>query len=236
MIILASSNQFRDFSLSTIFVELAKKVLIISITTSVCVAAMCAAQLIVLKMTLAQYVQNAINHVALTSCYRRHKARGVCNKFWRCPTCTKTLDISYNAETNSKKNDPKDHICGDFTCVTCGKTVTHPHYCFMRAVKPKENDLKIIHFDYECRFDDIYECESGYLPFNPTGENCMVCSAWEHGNRCPECRKCQNCEATSCGFAEHKPNLVIAHSSCDVCENEVLDDHALCLLLWVEMF
>ena len=163
-------------------------------------------------------------------CLDRHRARkNACESVWRCPDYGKLLDTSIDKQTNSPKNDPKKHVCGEYLCTCCCLMVSRPHKCYMRARQPKNKPLKIVHFDFECRFDDLYQCSDGYSPANPSGDNCVVCSEWgEH--RCSRCRRCQSCDNTSCGFTEHRPNLAVAHSTCDDCldSDEALDERTKC--------
>jgi hypothetical protein len=65
-----------------------------------------------------------------------------------------------------------------------------------------------IFFDFECRQDDMVQCESGYLP--------------------DEKGKCKNCQASTCGAFEHVPNLCVVQKVCTVCMNQNIDEKSLC--------
>ena len=152
------------------------------------------------------------------ACLDRHtqKKNIICDRVWKCLECNVLVDLCYSKDLGKNLRMQKDHRCAETKCVCCQRWVLQPHHCFMRSTDKQVGALKIIHFDFECRQEDMHECADGYSPHNISGIDCETCESWGH-SRCGTCRKCDNCHERACGFLEHKPNLVVAQSSCDVC-------------------
>ena len=99
-----------------------------------------------------------------------------------------------------------------------------PHDCFIRATPSDLTKLKVIFFDFECRQDEIRQCEQGYVPNN--ADRCNTCKY--KITKCLSCLRCKNCLVETCGRNVHIPNLVIAHSACAMCEYDSIDDETKC--------
>ena len=153
------------------------------------------------------------------TCYEVHKEKkkGIsqCERWFKCPTCKKVID------RNERR--PEDHRCGDYKCQCCSVYVTDPHQCYQRAAKPiaKQGGHKFIFFDFECRQDEMTQCEQGYLPRNK-------CDTCQPKKTCKKCRKCRNCNTASCGKNSHSPNYVIAQKVCDHCLQDPFDPSSKC--------
>ena len=130
-----------------------------------------------------------------------------CDMWWKCPSCTKTLDRT--------KRKPEQHVCGEWVCMTCRKYQNSEHHCFHRARKSTNtNEFKYIFFDFECTQDRVMECSQGYSP----GVRCEDCENTD--DRCRNCLTCTNCEDKTCGAKQHTPNLVVAQTACHMCQDK----------------
>ncbi len=65
-----------------------------------------------------------------------------------------------------------------------------------------------IFFDFECRQEDIVQCEQGY----------------ERGDN----GKCVNCAKASCGSREHMPNVCVAQRVCSECIHDDITPESVC--------
>ena len=159
-------------------------------------------------------------------CFERHKLRtfrklpgsteninlSECDLWWQCTCCSTVV--------NTRKRDVKRHRCGEWWCRSCELFVLGEHKCFQRA-KPHQDTSKFkhIYFDIECRQDEIAQCEHGYS--QDVAQRCMRCR--DTDEQCLSCVSCLNCKLVSCGKPVHKPNLVVAHTACDRCQNHPID-------------
>ena len=135
-----------------------------------------------------------------------------CDLWWQCTYCS--------AVVNTRKRDVKRHRCGEWWCRSCELFVLGDHKCFQRAMSPKDTSkFKHIYFDIECRQDDIAQCEHGYS--QDVAQRCTRCL--DSDEQCLSCVNCLNCKQVYCGKPVHKPNLVIAHTACDRCQNHPID-------------
>ena len=147
-------------------------------------------------------------------CFQLHqsqttKGNSTCKTMYRCKVCDSTVN---------KKKRKKAHVCGEIFCDVCRDYFPREHQCYMlpesgideeipKSVEEKfieegENPQTFIFFDFECRQDDVVQCEMGFKPDI-------------HG-------KCEHCYSSKCGSFEHVPNLCIAHKVCTVCmDNDV---------------
>ena len=98
--------------------------------------------------------------------------------------------------------------------------------CYLRTASPRHKEVsmpgsKQIYFDFEACTDEVHECEEGYTPpvDNP---NCAKCRV-QGGIKCVDCRRCTICRKSKCGTSLHRPNLVVAQTSCDSCKQDEFD-------------
>jgi hypothetical protein len=70
-------------------------------------------------------------------------------------------------------------------------------YIEEELIHETENAKTFLFFDFECRQDDLVECNTGYKP-DVFG-------------------KCIHCMKSACGSYEHKPNLCVVHKVCTIC-------------------
>jgi hypothetical protein len=154
-------------------------------------------------------------------CYDRHKetaedgSQSICQYMVACKKCRKRMG----------KNLINDHICGTYKCCNCHKdNVTRSHLCFMRSVDPPKTSGKFLYYDFECTADEKHECSQGYK--TNSKDNCHLCETT--GHLCSSCSICVNCEDSLCGKFVHRPCLVVAHTQCNICQNNPFTPDATC--------
>ena len=158
------------------------------------------------------------------NCFERHQIKkprkdlkkalkSECDLWWKCLRCYKVL--------NKAKRDPSFHKCGEWYCFTCKSyQYDSDHLCFQRARKHTNTDnFKYIFLDFESTQNEIMNCEKGYAP---SGNRCHLCSGAL--DPCISCRKCLNCNQSSCGSQEHRPNFVVAQTACNLCHETDITD------------
>ncbi|XP_069109808.1 uncharacterized protein [Argopecten irradians] len=155
-------------------------------------------------------------------CFNEHKTPRVrkfsdnpksdCELYWRCTQCKRLVE--------TRKRNPEEHECGEWQCQCCKEYVHVGHLCYVRALEPKKSSSKFIFFDFECsQEDDVIQCEDHHAAErNP---ECPVCKDMQIP--CKECVKCIHCRQSWCGKFRHTPNLVIAHTVCELCKDEALE-------------
>ena len=151
-------------------------------------------------------------------CYQRHKQKTLCDSRYRCCHCRVRINLK------ERPNGKEEHICGEYKCVVCKLYVLKPHDCFIWGNCSDLTKLKVTFFDFECRQDEIRQCEQGYVPNN--ADRCNTCKY--KITKCLSCLRCKNCLVETCGRNVHIPNLVIAHSACAMCEYDSIDDETKC--------
>ena len=136
-----------------------------------------------------------------------------CDIWWKCTTC--------NVLLNRLKRDIQQHICGEWQCVNCEQNVVGEHLCYLRARPAVDHSqFKHIYFDFECRQDDIFQCENGCV--KDLNQRCRACRGQEL--QCLLCQACVNCNKQMCGMPLHKPNLVVAHTVCHHCHELPIEE------------
>ncbi|XP_041350680.1 uncharacterized protein LOC121369694 [Gigantopelta aegis] len=162
-------------------------------------------------------------HVTCRSpeCFWRHKQKkdkkghtipSKCESFWRCTICKKML--------NRSERDPKLHTCGEWKCPCWNSHVDQGHLCYQPPKEINDAHTKVIFYDFECRQDELLQCNEGYSPI----EVCPTCP----GNNCRHQARCQHCQQSWCGKHQHVPNYLVAQTSCEACKNQSTTDTSKC--------
>ncbi|XP_041361018.1 uncharacterized protein LOC121377177 [Gigantopelta aegis] len=171
-------------------------------------------------------VQMSCRHCHVTcrspECFQRHKQQkqdkkgrtipSKCESFWKCTICKKMLDRS--------ERDPKLHTCGEWKCPCCNNYVDQGHLCYQPPKEIKDAHTKLIFYDFECRQDELLQCQEGYLPSGV----CLTCT----GDNCSHQSRCQHCHQSWCGKQQHVPNYLVAQTACEVCKHEPVTETSKC--------
>ncbi|XP_069108951.1 uncharacterized protein [Argopecten irradians] len=155
-------------------------------------------------------------------CFNRHKElrerkhdrdhKSDCELYWSCTNCKRVLE--------TRKRKPEEHRCGEWLCNCCKEYVNNDHLCYVRALEPKSPTTKYVFFDFECgQEDNILQCHDKYA--SQRNPKCPACKG--KIVPCNECAKCINCQKSWCGKYRHTPNLVIAHTACELCKDKTID-------------
>ena len=147
-----------------------------------------------------------------------NKGVSKCETFYKCLLCGKVI--------NKLKRDISQHICEEYFCLQCNDYVVPPHNCFYRIKNQRKISNKYIFFDYECTADCQVPCTVENKEYTPKiRPECPDCHP---ESLCAACRRCVNCKRSYCGSHQFTPNLVCAQTSCDVCEEDVWTEDAMC--------
>ena len=115
-----------------------------------------------------------------------------CSQMFFCPGCK----VSLKTMQNHKNRDLKNHICGESFCKNCNKYYLDDHLCYMHSTK----------------VNNMYDGD--------TDMDTMEVLGYDTLNQ-PWCKHFTfyHFESMQNGTGEHIPNLVVAHSLCEKCQD-----------------
>ena len=97
-----------------------------------------------------RFCQDCTRNFYGEECFNRHKAEGICEKYWKCTECSKVFETHPEDKPMTALRVNRDeHRCGELWCKNCKGWQAEEHKCYMRTMEPKEANEKFLFADFE---------------------------------------------------------------------------------------
>ena len=177
-----------------------------------------------------KYCEDCNRYFRNDICFDLHKQRSNSGQ----STCTTNFRCNQCGQSVYAKLHKKPHLCGEQYCRVCKDYFPESHQCYMvpeeknkdnknclsesthelnistdHTSLPKEKSKTFLFFDFECRQEELLQCERGFTAST-------------------EGRKCIHCKQSWCGTRKHTPNLCVVHKVCEICMTDEVDSGTHC--------
>ena len=152
---------------------------------------------------LARHKMTARERGETRSMNRGLNQRSMCSRFWHCQLCKAVIKRCGDTSPVHTCYEKRCGIC-NVRYATRGRTAGE-HKCYMRNTTVGKKVTKMLFYDIETTQTTTYQCKHGHLPDEDAGPNAI----------------CTNCLDARCGSLRHVAVLIVCHSTCEQCRNDV---------------